>query len=85
MINLQTVCGANNLNTKLLFYNVHDSHVDNRSIHILRSNYIKPLILKAGGSWNDHPNDNGPNIKLKGIYDQARTNFVFVFKSGHRD
>ena len=37
--------------------------------------HIKPLILKAGGSLNDQPNDNGPNIRLKSHYGQSIMNW----------
>ena len=74
MMNFKTVCGANKLNLQVLFYDGHDSHFDNMSVHILRSHHIKPFVLKAGDSVNDQPNDNGPNIKPKGLYGQTRIN-----------
>ena len=72
MINIKTVCGTNKLNIQVLFYDDHVRHFDGRAIHIIRSNHIKPFILKAGDSGNYQPNDNGHNLKLKGLYGQAR-------------
>ena len=34
----------------------------------MQSKNIQPFILKAGDSINDHPNENGPNSKLKALY-----------------
>ena len=64
-MHLKNVCGENKLYLQLILYDGHGRNFDNRTIHILRSNHIKPFILKAGDSGNDHPNDNGPNLKLK--------------------
>ena len=74
MIHFKTVCGENKLNPQVLFYDGHDTHFDDRAIHILRSHHIKPFVLKAGDSGNCHPNDNGSNLKLKGLYGQVRMN-----------
>ena len=75
MMHFKTVCGANKLNPQVLFYDGHARIFDNRVIHILCYHYIEPFILKAGELGNDHPNDNGPNLKLKGLYSQARMNW----------
>ena len=84
IMNSKTVCGANKLNSQILFY---DGHC-NRAIHILRSHHIKPFILKLSDSGNDHPNDNGPYLNLKGLYDQAIMNWqrhrgTLKFKNTH--
>ena len=34
------------------------------------------LFLKAGESTNDQPNENGPNLRLKKLYDDARMNWM---------
>ena len=60
--------GSRNMNPRVLFFDVHDSHFDDRATHILRSHHISPFILKSGESTNDQPNDNGPNLKLKRYY-----------------
>ena len=73
-MNFKTVCGANNINPQVLLYDGHVSHFGNRAIHILLSHHIKPFIIKADESINENPNDNVPNLKLKGIYGKARIN-----------
>ena len=88
MVNFKTVYVANKLNPQVLFYDGHISHFDDRDIHNLRSNHIKPFILKVGESGNDQPHDNGPNLKLKGLCVQARMNWqrqygTLKFTSAH--
>ena len=41
---------------------------------------IQLLILKSGNSINDQPNDNGPNYKLKYIYNEVKN--VWMLKYG---
>ena len=67
MMHFKTVCGENKLNSQVLFYDENDRHLDDRAIHILCSHHIKPFVFKAVDSGKDQPNDNGPNLKLKGI------------------
>ena len=63
-----STCGSSKMNPQVLFFDVHDSHFDDRSTHILLSHHISLFILKAGDSTNDQPNDNGPNCMLKRYY-----------------
>ena len=65
MMHFKSVCGSNNINSIVLFYDDHYSHFEDRAIHILRSHHIKPFILKAGDSGNGHPNDDVPNLKMR--------------------
>ena len=58
-------CGASKINPQVLFFDVHDSHFNDRAIHILQYHHIYPFIIKAGDSTNDQPNDNGPNLELR--------------------
>ena len=72
MVNFNTVYGENKINIQLLYYDDHEINFYEREIHIPHSNHIKPLFFKAGDSVNDQPNDNGPNLQLKGLYGQSR-------------
>ena len=65
-------CGATKINPQVLFFDGHDSHLDDRAIHLLQSHHIYPFIFKAGDSTKDQPNDNGPNLKLKIFYGIAK-------------
>ena len=58
-------CVSNNINPQVLFFYGHGIHFNDRATNFLQSNHISPFIFKAGNSTNDHPNDNGPNLKLK--------------------
>ena len=74
MMHLNNLYGSNTLNPQVLFYDGHVSHFDDRVVLILLSHYIKPFIHKAVDSGNGHPNDDVPNLKLKGLYVQAIMN-----------
>ena len=65
---------SKNLNPQVLLYDGHDSHFDDKVIHILHSHHIKPFILKVGDSLKEQTNYNGPNLKLRGFYGQSRMN-----------
>ena len=75
MLPFKTVCGANNINPQVLYYDGHVSYFKNRAINIILSHHIKPFIIKAGESRNDQTNDNVTNLKMKGLYGQARMNW----------
>ena len=63
-----TTYGASKINPQVLFFDIHDSHFDDRDTHLLLSHHISPFILKACDSTNDQPNDNGPSLKIKRYY-----------------
>ena len=68
MTQLSNLCGAYPVNNKIIFFNRHDINFEDYAhIHMEHQN-IQPLILNEGDSVNDHPNDNGPNAKLKSLY-----------------
>ena len=60
----------------MLFYDGHGSHFDDREFNILRRHKMQSLILKAGVSVHDHPNDNLPNTKIKNLYGNAIMNWT---------
>ena len=74
-IHLKIAYGENKLNPKVLLYGGHDSHFEDRVIHILHYHHIKPFIPTTGDSGNYQQNDNGKKIQLKGIYWQKRINW----------
>ena len=81
-------CGYSKLNPQVLFFDVHDSHFNDRVTHLLRSHHVSPFILKAGDSKNDQPNDNGPNLKLKINYSLAKVKWqrqhgTMIFTASH--
>ena len=40
---------------------------------------IQPFILKASDSINDQPNDNGPNSKLKALYNISKDKWMMKY------
>ena len=62
---LSNVCGAYPVKNQIIFFDVHDSHFDDRALIHMEHQNIQPFILKAGDSIKDHPNGNGSNAKLK--------------------
>ena len=42
-----------------------------KSFDILQRHYIHYFILKAGDSVHEHPNNNGPKIKINNLYGNA--------------
>ena len=67
-----STCGASKLNPQVLFFDYHDSQLDDRSTHLLRYHYISPFILNAEDSNNDQPNDNGTNLNIKRYHGLAK-------------
>ena len=73
MIQFSNICRASPVKNQILFFDGHDSHFDNRSLPKTQSKNIQPFILKAGDSINDQTNGNGPNSKLKALYNILKT------------
>ena len=61
-------CGDRKIKPQVIFFDVHDSHFDDRATHIIQYHHIYQFILKTGNSTNDQPNNNCPNLKLKIYY-----------------
>ena len=45
----------------------------------MQSKNIQPFILKVGDSINDQPNDNGPNLTLKDLYNISKANRILKY------
>ena len=67
---------SSTLNPQVLFYDCHNSHFDDRASDILRKHNIQSVILKTGDYAHGQPNDNGPNMKLKNLYGNARMSWM---------
>ena len=65
-------CGYSKLNPQVRFFDIHDSHFNDRATHIFQSHHILAFILKASDSTNYQPNDNGPNLNLNSYYGIAK-------------
>ena len=77
------------INKKILFFEGNDSHFSDRSQTKIQKK-MQPLILKAGESINNQPNDNGPNSKLISLYKFLKAKWMLkygttMFKPHHRN
>ena len=66
-------------NNQILLFDVHDSHFDDRTLPQMKIKNTQPFILKAGDSINDQPNDNGPNSKLKALYNISKDKWMLKY------
>ena len=73
MTQLSNVCGASPVNNHILFFDVHESHFGKCTQTQMKCRNIQPFVLKLGDSINDQTNDNGPNTKLKYLYNVAES------------
>ena len=62
------------INPEVLFYSGHNIHFDDREINALQSHHIQILILKTDDYVNYHSNNNGKNLRVKGVCGKARSN-----------
>ena len=72
MTQLSNICDASPVNNQILFFDVYDSHFDNRALTQMKIKNVQPFILKTGDSITDKRNDNRPNSKLKNIYNISK-------------
>ena len=88
MTQFSNKCDSSPVNNHILFFDGYDSHFDNRALTQIQIKNIHSFILKAGDSINDQTNDNGPNSKLKALYNILKAKWMLKygttrFKSHH--
>ena len=79
MTQFSNICGASPVNNQILFFDGHVSHFDNRALTQMKIKNIHPFILKAGDSINDQINDNGPNSKMKALYNILKAKWMLKY------
>ena len=79
MDQFSNVCGNHPVKNKTIFFNGHDSHFDDRALRQTECQNIEPFVLKTGDSTNDHPNYNGPNAKLKSLYNKVKSTWMLKY------
>ena len=79
MTQFSNVCGAFPVKNQILFFNGYDSHFDDRAARHMKYRNIQPFAKKAGNSTNDQPNNNGPNTKLKSLYNMAKAEWMLKY------
>ena len=78
MNQFSNVCGTSPVKNQIILFDGHDSHFDNRALRQMMYRNIQPFVMKSGNSINDQPNYNGPNSKLKSLYNVV--NSVWMLK-----
>ena len=48
-------CVASKINPRVLFFDFHEIHFDDKATYILQYHHISPFILKEVDSTNDQP------------------------------
>ena len=73
------VYGTSPVKNQIILFGGHDIHFDDCArIHMDHQN-IRPFILKAGNSVNYQTNDNGPNSKLKSLYNEMKSTWMLKY------
>ena len=73
------VCGASPVNNQILLFFEHNSHFDDGIIRKMLYKNIQPFVIKSREYINDQPNDNGPNYKLKSLYNVAKSPWMLKY------
>ena len=79
MIQLSSICGASPVNNQILFFDGHNSHFCDRALTQMQIKNIQPFILKEGYSINGQPNDNGPDSKMKSLYNISKAKWMLKY------
>ena len=79
MTKFSNICGASPVNNQILFFDGNDSHFNYRALTQMQMKNIHPFILKTGDSINDQTNDNGPNSKLKALYNILKAKWMLKY------
>ena len=73
------VCSTSPVNNQILFFDGNDSHFDDGALRQMTCKNIQPFVLKYDDSINNQPNDNGPNSKLKYLYNVAKSAWMLEY------
>ena len=72
MTQFSNVYGASSVNNQVLLFDGHESHFDDGALGQMMCKNIQSFVLKSSNSINDQPNNNGPNAKMKSLYNAAK-------------
>ena len=79
MTQFSNICRASPVKNQILLFDGHNSHFDNRALIQIQSKNIQPFIIEVGDSINDQPNYNGPNSKLKALYNILKSKYILKY------
>ena len=76
------VCGTSLINNQILLFDGHAIHLYNGALREIRWKKNQPFVLTYDNSIYYQPNDNGPNAKLKSLYNVSK--IVWMLKYGQK-
>ena len=79
MNQLYNMCGVSHVKNQILFFNGRDNHFDDQTLTKLQRKNIQTFILESGDSIYNQPNDNGPNSKLRALYNILKAKFMLIY------
>ena len=80
MTQFSNLCGASPVNNYILFFHGHNSHFKDVLLRQIMCKNAQPFVIKSGDSSNDHPNDIGPNSKLKSLYNMEKIEWMMKYE-----
>ena len=72
-------CGTSPVNNQKRFFGGRYINFGNRALTQMKRQNIQHFILKSGDSISDQPNDNGPNSKLKTLYNILKAKWMLKY------
>ena len=79
MNQFSNICGASPVKNQILFFDGNDSNFDHCALTQMKRKNIQPFILKSGDFINDQTNDNGPNSKIKALYNISKSKWMLKY------
>ena len=79
MTQFSNICYSSPVNNQILFLYGHNSQFYSRALTQMQRKHIQPFIPKYCDFINYQPNDNGPNSKLKAIYNILKTEWMLKY------
>ena len=67
------------MSNKKLFFDGPESQFDDLNLINMDNQNIQTFVLKSGDSGNDQTNNNGPNIKLKYLYNVVKVFWILKY------
>ena len=78
---LHHICGASPANNQILLFDGHNSHFNDGALRQMMCKNIQIFVIESSNSIKNQPNDNGPNAKLKSLYNVAKTTWVLKYET----
>ena len=79
MNQFSNICGDYHVNNKILFFDGQNGNFGKHALTQTKTKNIQSFILKVGDSIYYHPNNNGPNSKLKALYNILKAKWMLKY------